>query len=69
MKKRGGKRDGAGRPCRGDEPASERVVFRITPEERDALLELADDGESHHQAARGIIEGALMMARLRKQHS
>lgn len=53
--KRGGQREGAGRPLIGEVPTSERVIFRLTKEQLRLLEEKTEDGESPNQAARRIL--------------
>ena len=54
-KGRGGVRPGAGRPIKGTAPASERVIFRLTPEEATLLEKFCLDGESPNQTARRVL--------------
>lgn len=58
-KKRGGARPGAGRPLKKGVPASERVIFRLTPDEIELLKGECQEGESPNQAARRVLLGAL----------
>jgi hypothetical protein len=53
--KRGGHREGAGRPLLGDAPTSERVIFRLTKEQSLLLQQKTEEGESPNQAARRIL--------------
>ncbi len=57
--KRGGHRQGAGRPLLGDAPTSERVIFRLTQEQRQLLEEHTMSDESPNQAARRLLLHAL----------
>ena len=61
-KGRGGVRPGAGRPTKGDAPASERVIFRLTPEETSLLGKFRQDGESTNQTARRVLLETLAKA-------
>jgi hypothetical protein len=54
-KGRGGLRPGAGRPTKGEAPASERVIFRLTPEEAALLDKFRQLGESTNQTARRVL--------------
>jgi hypothetical protein len=57
--KRGGKRPGAGRP-KSDNPASERVAFRVTPDLLERLINAARRNETTTSAlARLYVERAL----------
>ena len=62
-KGRGGARPGAGRPPKGEVPASERVIFRLTPEESSLLERFRQDGESTHQTARRVLLETLTKTR------
>ncbi|MCK6512539.1 hypothetical protein L6R29_21630 [Myxococcota bacterium] len=53
--KRGGQREGAGRPLIGEAPTSERVIFRLTKEQLKLLEQKTEDGESPNQAARRML--------------
>ena len=54
-KGRGGVRPGAGRPTKGDSPASERVIFRLTPQQTALLEKSSIVGESPNQTARRVL--------------
>ena len=51
----GGKREGAGRPPKGDELLSERVFFRLTATQYAKLKTAQEDGESVSMAARRLL--------------
>ena len=54
-KGRGGVRPGAGRPTKGEFPASERVIFRLTPQQTALLEKSSLAGESQNQTARRVL--------------
>ena len=54
-KGRGGVRPGAGRPTKGKVPASDRVIFLLTPKETTLLEKFRQEGESTNQTARRVL--------------
>lgn len=58
-RRRGGKRPGAGRPPRAEEPSSIQVAIRLTPKEVDDLDRLvASAGTNRAEVVRGLIRDA-----------
>ena len=63
VKGRGGRREGAGRPRREKEAATEKKTIRMTPQELLESLELLEEGEAWSEMVRRLLRRSVTIER------